>query len=86
MTETVVLGENGRIVIPSSIRRELGLKTGDRLTVISSDHGIRLLSMKMAIDEVRQSILAERGSLKGILEEFLEERHEEALRESEDRE
>ena len=86
MTETVVLGENGRIVIPSSIRKQLGLKTGDRLTVIGSEHGIRLMSMKMAIDEVRQSILAERGSLKGILEEFVEERHEEARRELADRE
>jgi len=86
MTESVVLGENGRIVIPASVRRELGLKTGDRLTLISSDQGIRLVSMKMAIDEVRKSIVAERGSLKGILEEFLEERHEEARRERADRE
>lgn len=86
MTETVVLGENGRIVIPSSIRKEHGLKTGDRLTMISSDHGIRLLNMKMAIDEIRKNIIAERGSLKGILEEFLEERHEEARREQADRE
>ena len=82
MAETVVLGESGRIVLPAAIRKKYGLKSGDRLTVIEDDGSIRLLSMKMALDEVRASIIAHRGSLKGILNEFLEERHEAARREA----
>ena len=82
MANTVVLGENGRIVLPAAMRKRFGLKTGDRLTVIEEDNSIRLLSMQMALDEVRASIIAKRGSLQGILKEFLEERREEARREA----
>jgi AbrB family looped-hinge helix DNA binding protein len=82
MAETVVLGESGRIVLPAAIRKKYGLQRGDRLTVIEDKGSIRLLSMKMALDEVRASIIAHRGSLKGILDEFLDERHEAARREA----
>lgn len=81
MTETVVLGESGRIVLPAAIRNAFGLKTGDRLTVAANGNRIEILSMKMALDEIRTSIIEQRGSLKGLLDEFLEERHEEARRE-----
>lgn len=38
--------------------------------------------MQRAIDEIRASILAHRGSLDGLLDEFLAERREEARREA----
>jgi len=81
MTETVVLGESGRIVLPAAIRNEFGLKTGDRLTVIAKGGRIEILSMQMALKEIRDSIIEKRGSLEGILDEFLEDRREEARRE-----
>ena len=84
MTETVVLGESGRIVLPAAIRSEFGLKTGDRLTVIARGNRIEILSMQMALKQIRESIIAERGSLEGILDEFLAERREEARRENEE--
>jgi AbrB family looped-hinge helix DNA binding protein len=82
MAETVILRESGRIVLPAAIRKKYGLKSGDRLTVIEDKGSIRLMSMKMALEEVRASIIAHRGSLKGILDEFLEERHDAARREA----
>ncbi|MGD0294455.1 MAG: AbrB/MazE/SpoVT family DNA-binding domain-containing protein [Terracidiphilus sp.] len=81
MTETVVLGESGRIVLPAAIRREFGLEAGERLTVISDGGEIRILSRKMALESIRADIIKQRGSLKGLLDEFLAERHEEAARE-----
>jgi len=81
MTETVVMGESGRIVIPSAIRNELGLKAGDRLTVTSDGGAIRILSRKMALASIRAGIIKHRGSLDGILDEFMTERREEAARE-----
>jgi AbrB family looped-hinge helix DNA binding protein len=81
MTETVVLGESGRIVLPAAIRKELGLKVGDRLTVTSTQGAIRILSRKMALESIRAGIIKQRGSLDGILDEFLTEKHEEAARE-----
>jgi len=81
MTETVVLGESGRIVLPASIRKEFGLEPGERLTVISDGTAIRILSMKMALKEIQDDIIRERGSLEGLQDEFLRERREEARRE-----
>ena len=81
-TETVILGESGRIVLPAAIRKEFGLKSGDRLTVSSLDGEIRILNRRMALESLRAAIIAKRGNLKGLLEEFLEERHEEARREA----
>jgi AbrB family looped-hinge helix DNA binding protein len=82
-TETVVIGESGRIVLPAAIRKRHDLKPGDRLTVIDTEHGIRLVSMNMAIEELRAGIIAHRGSLEGLLDEFLQERRAEARREAE---
>jgi AbrB family looped-hinge helix DNA binding protein len=81
MTETVILGESGRIVLPVSIRKEFGLESGERLTVFSEGGEIRILSRKMALESIRADIIRQRGSLAGILDEFLAERHEEATRE-----
>jgi AbrB family looped-hinge helix DNA binding protein len=81
MTETVVLGESGRIVLPAAIRNELGLKAGDRLTITSDGGAIRILSRKMALDSIRAGIIKQRGSLDGLLDEFLAERREAAARE-----
>ncbi len=81
MTETVILDEGGGIVLSAAICNEFGLKAGDRLTVFAEGGGIRIMSRRMALDELRASIIAKRGSLEGILNEFLEERREEARRE-----
>ena len=80
-TETVVLGESGRIVLPAAIRKEYGLEPGERLTVTSQGGEIRIMSRKMALESIRAGIIKKRGSLKGILDEFLSEKHEEAQRE-----
>jgi AbrB family looped-hinge helix DNA binding protein len=79
--ETVVLGESGRIVLPVSIRKKFGLKAGERLTVIDDGGEIRIMSRKMALESIRAGIIRQRGSLEGILDEFLAERREEAARE-----
>jgi hypothetical protein len=42
---------------------------------------LRQNARKRALDEIRASIVAQRGSLEGLLDEYLEERHEEARRE-----
>jgi AbrB family looped-hinge helix DNA binding protein len=81
MVETVVLGKSGRIVLPAATRNEFGLKTGDRLTIVTNRGRIEILSMQMALKEIRDSIIETRGSLDGLLDEFLEEKHEEARRE-----
>ena len=82
MTETVILGESGRIVLPASIRKEFGLQPGERLTIAVDDGEIKIFNRKMILEKVRTRIIEKRGSLKGILDEFIEERHEAARREA----
>jgi len=82
MTETVILGESGRIVIPASIRKKFGLEPGERLTVVVGEGEIRIFNRKMILENVRARIIEKRGTLKGILDEFIEERHEAARREA----
>lgn len=82
MTETVILGESGRIVIPASIRKKFGLEPGERLTVVVGEGEIRIFNRKMILENVRARIIEKRGTLKGILDEFIEERHEAAGREA----
>jgi len=82
MSETVIPGESGRVVLPAAIRNAFGLKTGDRLNVTVNGNRIEILSMDMALNEIRSSIIEKRGSLDGLLDEFLEERREESRREA----
>jgi len=82
MAETVILGESGRIVLPAAIRKEFGLKPGERLTIVADEGEIRIFNRKMILEEVRARIIEKRGTLKGILDEFIEERHEAARREA----
>lgn len=81
MPDVVTMGESGRIVLPAGIRKEFGLEPGERLTVFSQDGEIRIVSRKMALENIRAGIIKKRGSLKGILDEFLKERREEAAKE-----
>ena len=50
--------------------------------MVADDGEIRIFSRKMILESVRARIIKERGSLKGILDEFIEERHEQARREA----
>jgi len=82
MAETVILGESGRIVLPVAIRKKFGLEPGERLTLIEGEGEIRILSRKMALKSIRAGIVEQRGSLSGILDDFLKERHDESRREA----
>lgn len=84
MTDLVVLRENGSINLPQQILEHFGLKPVDRLSVFANDGAITLMSRGMALKSIRDSIIQSRGSLDGLLDEFLAEKHEEARREWEE--
>jgi len=73
MTETVVLGESGRIVL----LRQSGKSWVSRPVTVDRKQRpgeIRILSRKMALESIRADIVKQRGSLAGLLDEFLAER------------
>jgi bifunctional DNA-binding transcriptional regulator/antitoxin component of YhaV-PrlF toxin-antitoxin module len=84
MTDLVVLRDDGSVNLPQPILDHFGLKPGDRLSVFAMDGTITLISQAMALKSIRDDIIKSRGSLDGILDEFLAEKHEEARREWEE--
>jgi AbrB family looped-hinge helix DNA binding protein len=84
MAESVVLSKDGSINLPQSILEQFGLKPGDRLSVFANDGSITLMSQGMVLKSIRDGIIQSRGSLDGLLDEFLAEKHEEARREWEE--
>jgi len=84
MTDLVVLREDGSVVLPQHVLEHFGLKPGNRLSLFSNDGTITLISQDMALKSIRDDIIKNRGSLDGLLDEFIEERREEARREWEE--
>jgi AbrB family looped-hinge helix DNA binding protein len=77
---TIRMGERGRLVIPSEVRRRVGLKPGDRLILSEMDHEIRLRPASASI-EALQGAWAESTSDRDLADELIAERRSEAGRE-----
>ena len=84
MTETVILGQSGRIVLPASIRKQFGMEPGERLTVISENGEIRILSRKMALESIRAEVLKCVRPGISLADELVRERRDEVRREDEE--
>ncbi len=81
----VIVGDRGRMVLPSAVRRKLGLTAGTRLLVdVESDGSLKLQPFRAAADQTR-GLLRELGELapdKGsAVDELLAERRAQAARE-----
>jgi len=73
MDATLVLGRQGRLVIPAEVRTALGLQPGDRLHL--SARGARLVLERQAdaVDELRE-LASEVPRSRSFVEELLVER------------
>ena len=79
--KTTSMSENGRILIPVEIRRAANIKPREALTVRVDDDGIHIQTRGQAIRQAQAAIRRATGGRKGLLDEFLKERREEAARE-----
>lgn len=79
----VQMGEQGRVVIPAGVRRELGLAVGDRLVLRTE--GKRLVLEPRA--SIRERLRGQFAPLSrdgiSLVDELLDERRQEARRERE---
>ena len=81
-TETRLrINENGRIVIPASFRKVLGVDVGDEIILRVEDDEIRITTMKRRIERAQR--IARKYVKPGVLlsDELIAERREEAKRE-----
>ena len=47
------LNENGRVVIPASVRKALGVGLGDEIILREEDDGFRIVTQQMRVAEAR---------------------------------
>ena len=78
----VVVGDRGRMVLPSTVRRKLGLTAGTRLLVdVEPDGSLKLQPFRAAAEQTR-GLLRELAPYEGsAVDDLLAERRADAARE-----
>lgn len=80
MDATLVLGKQGRVVIPADVRAALGLEAGDRLHLTARGSRIVIERQADALTELR-TLARDVPRSRSLVDELLEERREQAARE-----
>jgi len=75
------LTENGRIVIPASYRKALGVKAGDEVILRMEDDELRITTMKRRIERAQERIRRYVKPGVSLADELIAERREAAKRE-----
>ena len=75
------VNENGRVVIPASYRRALGIKAGDEVILRMEDDELRITTMKRRLERARRSIRQYVKPGVSLADELIAERREAAKRE-----
>jgi AbrB family looped-hinge helix DNA binding protein len=74
------LGDDGRVVIPAPLRKELGLHPGDTIVLDVDDRGLHLRSLAQVVKEVQDAFAPYRRPGASVVDELIEERRAEAAR------
>ncbi len=81
-TETFArVNENGRVVIPASYRKALGIKAGDEVILRMEDDELRITTMKRRLERARRRIRRYVKPGVSLADELIAERREAAKRE-----
>ena len=75
------VNENGRVVIPSSFRKALGIKVGDEVVLRIEDDELRITTQQRRIQKARQRAGRYLKPGTSLVRELLAERREAAKRE-----
>ena len=79
MNATLVLGQQGRLVIPADVRSALGLAPGDRLHLRLDGHSLVLERQQDAAAQLR-GLASAVPNTRSLVEELLEDRRLAAAR------
>ena len=81
-TETRMrVNENGRVVIPASYRKMLGIKAGDEVILRMEDDELRITTMKRRLERAQRRIRQYVKPGVSLADELIAERREAAKRE-----
>lgn len=79
----VPVNQNGRIVIPASYRKALGIKAGDKIILRMEDDELRITTMKSRIERAQRRVRKYVEPGVSLVDELIAERREAAKRELE---
>jgi AbrB family looped-hinge helix DNA binding protein len=83
-TETRMrINENGRVVIPASYRKALGIKAGDEVILRMEDGELRITTMKRRLERAQRRVRQYVKPGVSLADELIAERREAARRERE---
>jgi len=81
-TETRMrVNENGRVVIPASFRKALGINVGDEIVLRIEDDELRITTLRRRIERAQESVRRYVKSGESLVDELIAERREAAKRE-----
>ena len=80
-TARVTIGENGRIVIPAALRRELGMKAGEPVVLRVEDGELRISTVEAALERARRILARYIPPEIDLTQELIDDRRREAARE-----
>jgi len=82
--ERVILDKHGRILIPSALRKQMGWKTGELLTLAAGKYGLQVLSQMQVIQEIQDEVRKYARPGVSVVDELIRERREEVRRDDEE--
>lgn len=75
------INENGRIVIPASFRRALGIQSGDTVVLRLEREELRITTLRQRLAKAQQLVRKHVGPKISLVDELIAERREAARRE-----
>ncbi len=70
----VILGKNGRLVIPVTYRRQMGVSEGDKLILRYEDGAIRIMTPRQAVKFAQSLVRRYVPSRRPLADELIAER------------
>jgi len=75
------VNENGRVVIPASYRKALGIKAGDEVILRVEDYELRITTVRRRIERAQRLVRKYVKPGTSLVDELIAERREAAKRE-----
>ena len=75
------VNQNGRVVIPASYRKALGIKAGDEVILRMEDGELRITTMKRRVERAQRRVRKYVKPSVSLVDELIAERREAAKRE-----
>ena len=81
MKTSTRINQNGRVVIPASFRKRLGMRSGDEVLLRIEDDELRISTLRRNIERVQKLVRKQVKTKRSLVDELIAERREAARRE-----